>query len=369
MTKNNIENSQIAFITEIKQKIRSAQYEALKAVNTYLIELYWEIGKQISEKQAENWGKAIVPTLSQELQKEFPGIKGFSVANLWFMAKFYTEYSQIQFMQPLVTQITQNGKDEILQPVVRELEKPLIPSIIKEISWTKHIVILSKCKDNLQRQFYINMTKKFGWTKNVLINQIENKFYEKYLLNQTNFSKTLPEKISEQAILAVKDEYIFDFLDLSNNHSERELENELVKNIRGFLLEMGGNFTFLGNQYRVEINDKEYFIDLLLYHRKLQCLVAVELKIGEFLPEYKGKMEFYLSILNDKVKLPMENDSIGIIICKEKDRTIVEYSLKTSNMPIGVATYNTSQNLPEEYKNLLPDTSDIENKLKGILEI
>lgn len=350
----NLEKSQFEFIAEIKQKIRSAQYEALKAVNTNLIELYWEIGRQISEKQAESWGKAIVPALSLELQNEFPGISGFSVRNLWFMAQFYSEYSQIQFVQPLVAQLGENDKNQI-------------PSLIKEISWAKHIAILNKCKDNLQRQFYIIATKKFGWTKNVLINQIDNKFYEKYLLNQTNFDETLPKEIKDQAVLAVKDEYTFDFLDLSDNHSERELENELVKNIRKFLLEMGGNFTFLGNQYRVEVNGKEYFIDLLLYHRKLQCLVAVELKIGEFLPEYKGKMEFYLSILNECVKLPNENDSIGIIICKEKDRTIVEYSLKTSNMPIGVATYTTSQNLPEEYKNMLPDTNEIKNKLCGIL--
>ena len=350
----NLEKSQFEFIAEIKQKIRSAQYEALKAVNTNLIELYWEIGRQISEKQAESWGKAIVPTLSLELQNEFPGISGFSVRNLWFMAQFYSEYSQIQFVQPPVAQLGENDKNQI-------------PSLIKEISWAKHIAILNKCKDNLQRQFYIIATKKFGWTKNVLINQIDNKFYEKYLLNQTNFDETLPKEIKDQAVLAVKDEYTFDFLDLSDNHSERELENELVKNIRKFLLEMGGNFTFLGNQYRVEVNGKEYFIDLLLYHRKLQCLVAVELKIGEFLPEYKGKMEFYLSILNECVKLPNENDSIGIIICKEKDRTIVEYSLKTSNMPIGVATYTTSQNLPEEYKNMLPDTNEIKNKLCGIL--
>jgi predicted nuclease of restriction endonuclease-like (RecB) superfamily len=330
---------QIEFIAGIKQKIHQAQYEAMKAVNVQLINLYWEIGKSIAEKQSESWGKSIVPALSRELQAEFSGTGGFSEGNLWLMAQFYSEYHAAENLVPLV----------------------------REISWSKHVSILKKCKDNLEREFYIRSTRKFGWTKNVLIHQIENKSYEKYLLNQTNFTDTLPEKNKNQAILAVKDEYNFSLLGLANEHSENELETALVNNIRRFLLEIGGLFTFVGNQFRIEVADKEYFIDLLLYHRQLQCLVAVELKVGEFLPEYKGKMEFYLSVLNDKVKLPNENDAIGIIICKDKNRTIVEYSLKTSILPIGVATYTTSTVLPESYRKLLPDSEEISEKLK-ILE-
>ena len=322
---------QQSFIAEIKHKIRQAQYEALKVVNIHLIGLYWEIGRSIAEKQSLGWGKAVVPVLSKELQMEFPGVGGFSTTNLWLMTQFYMEYQGVANLQPLVG----------------------------EISWTKHIIILQKIKNNTERQFYILATKKFGWTKNVLIAQIENKTYEKYLLNQTNFDQTLPDSIKNQAHLAVKDEYTFAFLNLSDIHSESELENELVQNVRSFLLEMGPQFTFMGNQFRLQVNDKEYFIDLLLYHRQLQCLIAVELKIGEFMPEYKGKMEFYLSVLNDTVKLPNEKDAIGIIICKEKDRTIVEYSLKTSQLPIGVATYATAPRLPKEYKNLLPDEKEI----------
>jgi predicted nuclease of restriction endonuclease-like (RecB) superfamily len=228
---------------------------------------------------------------------------------------------------------------------------------------------MNRCKDNLEREFYIRSTKKFGWTKNVLIHQIENKSYEQYLLNQTNFTQTLPEEIQNQAILAVKDEYNFSLLGLADDHSERELESVLVNNIRRFLLEMGGLFAFIGNQYRIEVEDEEYYIDLLLFHRKLQCLVAVELKIGKFQPEYKGKMEFYLSVLNDKIRLPNENDAIGIIICKEKNRTIVEYSLKTSNQPIGVATYKTSPILPENYHNYLPGSDVICEKLTNLSDI
>ena len=334
------EEVQLNFIAEIKHKIRHAQYEAMQSVNVQLVNLYWEIGESIAKKQKESWGKAVVPKLSEELQKEFPGVSGFSTGNLWLMAQFYTEYHEVVNLVPLV----------------------------REISWSKHVTILKRCKDNLERQFYIQATKKFGWTKNVLIHQIEGKSYENYLLNQTNFEQNLPESIKNQAILAVKDEYSFDLLNLGDKHSESQLETALVNNIRAFLLEMNFQFAFIGNQFRVQVDEKEYFIDLLLYHRQLQCLVAIELKVGEFLPEYKGKMEFYLSILNDKVKLPGENDAIGIIICKEKNRTIVEYSLKTSNMPIGVATYTTTAKLPENYQKLLPDVKTITKKLKDYFE-
>lgn len=332
---------QLSFIADIKQKVRQAQYDALKVVNTQLINLYWEIGKSISEKQSENWGKAVVPMLSKELQKEFPGIGGFSEGNLWLMAQFFNEYHIVEFLVPLV----------------------------REISWSKHTSILKKCKNNQERQFYILSTKKFGWSKNVLIHQIENKTFEKYLLNQTNFENTLSENIKNQAYLAVKDEYTFDFLNLADEHSESELEQALIQNIRSFLIELGHQFTFVGNQYKVCVNDHEYFIDLLLYHRQLRCLVAIELKIGEFIPEYKGKMEFYLAILNDQIKLEHENEAIGIIICKNKDRTIVEYSLKTSKSPIGVATYKTSNLLPKEYQNLLPSNIEIEEKINQYFDL
>lgn len=245
----------LELLTDIKQRIRTAQYEALRAVNKELIALYWDIGKSIVEKQKKTgWGKSVVEKLARDLQAEFPGINGFSATNLWYMAQFYTEY---------------HG-DEILQPLVGE------------ISWAKHIVIISRCKDARERQFYIMATKKFGWSKNVLIHQIENKSYEKYLLNQTNFDKTVPESIKHQAKLAVKDHYTFDFL-----------------------------------------------------------------------------------VLNDTVKLPHENDAIGIIICKNKKRTIVEYALKTSVHPIGVSTYSISPALPDSYKKLLPDAKTIARKLQA----
>ena len=211
--------------------------------------------------------------------------------------------------------------------------------------------------------------RKFGWTKDVLIHQIENKTYEKYLMNQTNFDQTLPEKYKHQAKLAVKDHYTFDFLELAEEHSEHELEQTLVKNIRKFLIEMGVWFTFVGNQFRLKVGESEYFIDLLLFHRKLKRFIAVELKIGEFKPEYKGKMEFYLTALNEQYKEDDENDAIGIIVCKSKDKTVVEYSLKTTTQPIGVATYSTSPYLPEEYSKYLPAPEVIAERLAIVKDL
>lgn len=329
------------FITEIKSKILSSQYEALKAVNKELIGLYWDIGKNILEKQeAFGWGKSIVKNLSDELQKEFVGMKGFSVQNLWNMRQFYFEYSKSTKLQTLS----------------------------REIGWSHNVAIFQKCKDDLQREFYIKSVMKFGWTYRVLDNHIDNNSYEKYLLNQTNFDTTLPDKYKHQAKLAIKDEYNFDFLELSDEHSEYQLEIGLINKVREFLAQMGNDFTFVGNQYKLEVDEEEYFIDLLLYHRRLKSLIAVELKIGKFKPEYAGKMSFYLSVLNDKVKLADENPSIGIIICKEKKRTTVEYALKESNQPIGIATYKISENLPENLKQYLPTSSEIESKLLEFLE-
>ena len=321
-----------SFVREIKELVYRRQYEALKKVNTELMQLYWEIGSEIDRQQREEgWGKSIVEVLAKELQKEFPGIKGFSARNLWLMRNFYMQYSQNTNLQPLVA----------------------------EISWTKNVVIMEKCKDDLQREFYIKMTKRYGWTKNVLTNNIENMAFEKYLTNQTNFDTTVPEKYRLQAKLAVKDDYNFDFIEMGNLHSEAELEAGIVNNVRAFLLEIGGDFTFVGSQFHLDVADDDYYIDLLLYHRRLRCLIAVDLKIGEFKPEYAGKMQFYLTALDETMKLPEENPAIGIIICKSKNRTKVEYTLKTANTPIGVATYSMHETVPENMQSLLPTPDEI----------
>jgi predicted nuclease of restriction endonuclease-like (RecB) superfamily len=243
-----------------------------------------------------------------------------------------------------------------------------LPPMVAEISWSHNILILEKCKADLEREFYIKMTKKYGWTKSVLTHQVEGKSYERFLLNPTNFDQSLAEKYKYQAKLAVKDSYSFDFLEMSEDYSEREMELGLIKNIRSFLMEMGGDFTFVGNQYRLEVGGDEFYIDLLLYHRKLQSLVAIELKTTKFKPEHAGQMQFYLAVLDDTVKTENENPSIGIIICKDKNRTVVEYALKESNTPIGVANYTISEELPSNLKEILPTSEEIAESLGRLLE-
>ncbi len=326
-------------LAEVKERVRSAQYEALKAVNKELVALYWDIGKLIVERQKrEGWGKSVVERLANDLQNEFPGIGGFSTSNLWRMKRFCEAYLDIPKLAPLV----------------------------REIGWSHNIVIMERSKDPLEREFYIRMTRKFGWSKNVLIHQIENQSYEKTLLGQTNFDKALTSSQHAQAKLAVKDEYTFDFLEMGEEHSERELERALILRIEDFLRAMGGLFAFVGSQFRLAVDDKEYFIDLLLYHRRLKCLVAIELKIGEFQPEFVGKMQFYLAALDRQVREEGENPSIGIILCKEKNRTVVEYALHDATKPIGVATYHMVKHLPKELKGQLPSPDEIAKLLNGM---
>ena len=227
-------------------------------------------------------------------------------------------------------------------------------------------VVLQRCKDPLEREFYIRMTRKFGWSKNVLIHQIENQSYEKSLLGQTNFDQALTPEQRAQASLAVRDEYTFGFLELGEAHSERELERALIARIESFLCAMGGLFAYIGSQYRLEVDDKEYFVDLLLFHRRLKCLVAIELKVGEFQPEYVGKMQFYLTALDRQVREEDEGPSIGIILCKEKSRTVVEYALHDARKPIGVATYRIFKRLPKELKGQLPTPAEIAKLLEDV---
>ncbi len=334
-----IKNDYQKLLGEIKERIRSAQYEALRAVNKELVALYWDMGRIIAARQkVKSWGKSIVEKLATDLRQEYPGIHGFSARNIWYMRDFYLAYSKNEKLQPLVA----------------------------EIAWTHNLIILNQCKDDLEREFYIRMAKKMGWTKAVLIHQIENQSYEKTLTSKTNFSKTVPEKIRNQAKLAVKDEYTFDFLELGDEHDEKDLERAILSKLERFLKEMGGLFTFVGSQYRLQVDDTEFFIDLLLFHRRLKCLIAIELKIGKFQPEHVGKMQFYLAALDDMVRLKDENPSIGIILCKDKGKTIVEYALKNSKKPIGISTYRLLKKLPQELKKQLPSPEQIQDLLAEI---
>ena len=258
-------------VVELIERVKKGQLAAFRAVNKELIDLYWDLGRLIVERQKlHGWGKSVVEFLSKDLRKAFPRMNGFSTTNLWRVRAFYIVYKEYPSSE-------------------------FLPPLVGEIGWTHNYIILEKCKDPNERLFYMHQTKNYGWTKNVLIHQIDNQSFEKTVISQQNFDQTLPEHLQDQAILAVKDDYTFGFLDLSEHYSEYKLEQTILNNIRHFLIEMGGDFCFIANQFPLDLNDKEYIVDLLLYHRGLQSLVAIDLKIGEFEPEHTGKMSFYLS--------------------------------------------------------------------------
>ena len=336
-------NEYIKFLNNLKSKIKHAQYKAYRTVNKQLIKLYWDIGKSIVEKQKKlGWGQKVIQRLSEDLQKEFPQNRGFSAQNLWYMRKLYSTYENKPKLQPLVG----------------------------EIPWSHNLIILDKTKNDYEKEYYCRMVSKNGWSKRILTHQIETKSFERFLTeNKThNFDKTLPIQIRKKVKPIIKDTYLLDFLEISDDLKERELESKLLDNIKNFLLELGIGFTFIGNQYKVILGKKEYFIDLLFYHRHLKCLVAIDLKVAKFIPEYAGKMNFYLNLLDDKVKLPDENPSIGMILCKEKDNIVVEYALRNIRNPVGVAKYYLTKDLPAKLLKQLPDPSMIKNKLKELDE-
>ena len=325
-----------SFLSAVKLRIRDSQYAALKSVNTELVGLYWELGRMIVERQEhDGWGASVIDRLSQDLQNEFPGQSGFSRRNLYNIRDLYLSYRDDEIVQPLVAQI----------------------------AWTHNIMILEKCKSAGERKFYIAMTKKFGWTKNILATQIASNAFARTARSQSNFDKVLPAEKAAQAQLAIKDEYTFDFLELEPEHSERELEVALLSKVNRFLTEMGGMFTFVGSQYRLHIDGLDFFVDLLLYHRSLRCFVAIELKVTEFRPSYAGQMQFYLTALNRNSRLPNEGPAIGIILCREKHQTVVEYALASTRHPLGVASYVVSKNLPKKFKDQLPSEEQIKKLL------
>jgi predicted nuclease of restriction endonuclease-like (RecB) superfamily len=321
------------FIKDIKQKIYSAKSKAILSANRLMIELYFDIGKEIVSRQEKyGWGKSVVEQMSKELKEEFGAKSGYSTQNLWYMRQFYLAYKDYSNLQQLVG----------------------------EIPWGSNILIFSKCKDINEREYYIKKTIEFGWNRNVLMHHIKTDLYHRDDKKNkiTNFNQTLPNKLSELATDIIKSEYNLEFLEIKDDFKERELEQSILNNLQKFLLELGVGFSFVGSQYKLMLNDNEYFIDLLFFHRKLNSLVAIELKIGKFKPEYAGKMNYYLNILNDKVKMPHENPAIGIILCTDKDNIEVEYALQNLNQPMGVSSYTIKQELPQNLAEFLPTKNE-----------
>lgn len=362
-----IDNAYKDWLIELKQKVRISQLKAAVAVNTELIMLYWELGKMITEKQTA-WGSKFLEQLSQDLRTEFPDMQGFSERNLKYCRQFYQFYAP-SIGQQLVARLEHaNPTNDSPQIVSHEdFNAVFRQQPVAQIPWGHNILIFSKSKSADEAEFYAGQTLQNGWSRNILSQQINANLFERQGKAIHNFQNTLPEITSDLAHQMIKDPYQFDFLALTDNYKERELENALVNNITNFLLELGSGFAYIGRQVPLMIGDQEYFIDLLFYHLKLRAYVVVELKTTDFIPEYAGKLSFYLSAANDLLKHPTDNPTIGLMICKNKNNIIAEYALKDINQPIGVSEYQLSKLFPEEFKSSLPTIEEIEKELSSEL--
>lgn len=329
--------SYTSIFSSLKEKILYSQNRAINSVNKELVLLYWEIGNVILQNQSQQgWGAKIIDSLSDDLKKAFPSMKGFSVRNLKYMRQFAYNYPH----------------------------KKIVQELLAQLSWYHNLTIMQKLKDDEVRKWYVSKAIENGWSKSVLVHQIESDLYERAENKKiTNFDKTLVNPHSELAQETLKDPYIFDFLSLQEKAKEKDIEKQLVKHITKFLLELGSGFAFVGNQYKIETKNRDYFIDLLFYHLKLKCYFVIELKNVAFKPEFAGKLNFYLSAVDDLVKSETDNPTIGLILCKSKDKIEAEYSLRDINKPIGISEYHITRSIPTELKSTLPTIEQIEEQL------
>jgi len=384
------------FIEDLKARVTAAHISAARAVNRNLILLYWDIGRAIVEKQQTlGWGESVVEMVSTDLRRAFPEVSGFSSRNVWYMRRFYETYTNPEFLAQAVGEIERSKRNQFLPQAVADLpdkakagealilRQPVaelklgdtgvsaefLPQLVAEIPWGHHRLILDKIADPAARLYYLQATARFGWSRNVLLNQIKAGAYERAVKEKKthNFPLALPEYLVEQADEMLKSSYNLEFLGIHREVKERELEDRLISRLQAFLLELGYGFCFVGRQHRLTLGQKEYFVDLLFYHRFLKALVAFELKVGPFEPEYAGKMDFYLNLLNDKERAPGDQLSIGIILCAEKDDVEVEYALSTKRNPIGVAVYRLQSKLPSELKGKLPTAHQLSEAVRAAL--
>jgi predicted nuclease of restriction endonuclease-like (RecB) superfamily len=346
------------FIHSLKERIGSARVSAARHINREMILLYWDIGRAIVEKQQVlGWGDSVVNMVAADLQREFPDAKGFSSRNIWDMRRFYGAYSAPDFVTLATSQETTVAPEQFL------------PQLVAEMPWGHHRFLLNKVSDPAARLYYLRATARFGWSRAVLLNQIKAGAYERAVadIKIHNFPAALPAHLAEQADEMLKSSYNLEFLGIRRAVHERELESRLVEKLQEFLLELGYGFCFIGRQHRMVLQNKEYFVDLLFYHRILKALVAFDLKVVPFEPEFAGKMDFYLNLLNDRERGPDDQPSIGVILCAEKDDVEVEYALRSKGNPIGVAEYQLQPKLPAELKGKLPTAKQLAGVVKEVL--
>lgn len=359
-----------AFLADLKTRISRARLSAARAVNRELLELYWDIGLAIRDKQASRgWGATVVESLARDLLAAFPGNTGFSASNLWRMRQAIDVYTAPDFLAQLVREVGASGEAGSSGPASPEQLAQAVRDVVAQVPWGHHVNVLMKVVDPAARLYYLRGSARFGWSRAVLLNQVKGQAYERTRAEGKahNFPTVLPEHLAEQAEEALKSSYNLEFLGLGQAVLERELEARLVERLRDFILELGYGFCWIGQQHRLTLGTKEYFVDLLFYHRFLRSLVAIELKVGPFEPEYAGKMDFYLNLLNEKERGPGDEPSIGIILCAEKDNLEVEFSLKTKTNPIGVAEYHLQSQLPASLQGKLPTPEQLDVALRSVV--
>jgi predicted nuclease of restriction endonuclease-like (RecB) superfamily len=356
-------------LVSIKQQVKSAQAKAALVVNSSLIQLYWNLGKMITDNQALFEGRNnYVEQLAKDLRAEFPEMKGFSRSNLFYIRKFYQFYATVSVQQVVGLNETSPDIISMQQPVALENESTVQQPVgfnlnILSIPWGHHVVLLDKAKSVVEALFYLQQTIENNWSRAILTLQIEQDLFSRQGKAITNFSQTLPKNQALMAGQILKDPYNFGFLTLENKVQELDIERQLTEHITKFLLELGKGFAFIGRQYPLLVGDKDYRLDLLFYHIRLRCFVVIDLKVIEFEPEFAGKMNFYLSVVDDQIKKPEDQPSIGIILCKNKNKLEVEYALQGMSKPIGVSEFTVSQALPPELKSTLPTVEEFENEL------
>jgi predicted nuclease of restriction endonuclease-like (RecB) superfamily len=350
------------WLSTIKQNFQQSQLKAAVRVNTTLLEFYWQLGNDILEKQKNStWGSGFLAQLSQDLMAEFPDIKGFSRRNLELIRQWYSYWSSdTSIAQQAVSQLVK-AEDNSGTACSAIGQQPVAQLL--QIPWGHNLKIISKCSSQAEALFYVTNTTKHGWSRSVLVHQIESGLWQREGKAINNFEQTLPAVQSDLAQQTLKDPYLFDFLSLTKDHNERELEQGLVKHITQFLLELGAGFAYVGKQVHVEVGQEDFYLDLLFYHLKLRCYVVVELKTGAFKPEHAGKLSFYLTAVDKQLKAKEDKPTIGILLCKEKNKLVAEYALTDINKPIGVSEYELTQALPDNLKSSLPSVEEIEAEL------
>ncbi|MBL7759148.1 MAG: DUF1016 family protein [Sediminibacterium sp.] len=353
-----MEYNYINFISEIKQQIIQSRYNAAKLVNKEQLTLYFNTGRALSQKvKAENWGEGVIQKIADDLQRQLPGLKGFSFTSLKRMRRFYEAYQGLPIYSPVGNQI-----GSPLVPQLQMTENQLL-DLFFGISFTHHLVILFGTETMEERWFYIHQAATNGWSKRALEHQVGSQLYSVRGQLPNNFSQSLEGKSKVNALEVFQDNYLFDFIQMEESDTERVFEGKLVSQIRDTIMALGKGFCFIGNQYRLELAGEEFFIDLLFFNRVLNALVAFELKTGRFRPEHAGQMNFYLNLLDEKEKKPHESPSIGVILCKEKNNTVVEYAFRNVEKGMGAATFSASKKIPDQLKEILPDQNTLSKLL------